>query len=141
ATRPVGSDYSMQPGRCGTPARRAGASAERSRFSAGAEMSSGQKRAFITGISGQDGSYLAELLLGKGYEVHGLLRRSSSINTRRLDTIYRDPHEPDHSFLLHYGDLSDGVTLTNLIRQIQPDEVYHLGAQSHVRVSFDIPEY
>jgi GDPmannose 4,6-dehydratase len=104
-------------------------------------MTSQKRRAFITGIAGQDGSYLAELLLGKGYEVHGLLRRSSSINTRRLDAIYRDPHEPNHSFLLHYGDLSDGVSLTNLIRQIQPDEVYHLGAQSHVRVSFDIPEY
>jgi GDPmannose 4,6-dehydratase len=98
-------------------------------------------RAFITGISGQDGSYLAELLLSKGYIVHGLLRRSSSINTRRLDTIYRDPHEADVSFVLHYGDLSDGVSLTNLVREIEPDEIYHLGAQSHVRVSFDIPEY
>src|SRR3981081_3199038 len=104
-------------------------------------MRTDRKRAFITGIAGQDGSYLAELLLGKGYEVHGLLRRSSSINTRRLDAIYRDPHEPDRSFVLHYGDLSDGVSLTNLVRQIEPDEVYHLGAQSHVRVSFDIPDY
>jgi GDPmannose 4,6-dehydratase len=84
---------------------------------------------------------LAELLLGKGYEVHGLLRRTSTINTRRLDPIYRDPHEPDRSFILHYGDLADGVSLTNLIREIEPHEVYHLGAQSHVRVSFDMPEY
>jgi GDPmannose 4,6-dehydratase len=104
-------------------------------------MSDQKKRAFITGISGQDGSYLAELLLGKGYEVHGLLRRSSSINTRRLDPIYQDPHEPDVPLILHYGDLSDGTSLTNLIREIEPDEIYHLGAQSHVRVSFDIPEY
>src|SRR5262249_43689751 len=101
----------------------------------------GRKRAFITGVSGQDGSYLAELLLGKGYEVHGLLRRSSSFNTQRLDGIYRDPHEPGRAFVLHYGDLSDGTSLTNLIRELEPDEIYHLGAQSHVRVSFDIPEY
>jgi GDPmannose 4,6-dehydratase len=100
-----------------------------------------QRRAFITGVSGQDGSYLAELLLSKGYEVHGLLRRSSSFNTRRLDAIYRDPHEPGAAFVLHYGDLADGTSLTNLIRELEPDEVYHLGAQSHVRVSFDIPEY
>jgi GDPmannose 4,6-dehydratase len=100
-----------------------------------------RKRAFITGISGQDGSYLAELLLSKGYHVHGLLRRASTINTHRLDGIYRDPHEADLPFVLHYGDLSDGVSLTNLVRQIEPDEIYHLGAQSHVRVSFDIPDY
>jgi GDPmannose 4,6-dehydratase len=99
-----------------------------------------KQRAFITGISGQDGSYLAELLLSKGYEVHGLVRRSSSFNTRRLDPIYRDPHE-NPALVLHYGDLSDGVSLTNLIRDLQPQEIYHLGAQSHVRVSFDIPEY
>ncbi len=104
-------------------------------------MSVARKRAFITGISGQDGSYLAELLLSKGYDVHGLLRRSSTINTHRLDGIYRDPHEPDLPFVLHYGDLSDGVSMTNLVRQIEPDEIYHLGAQSHVRVSFDIPDY
>lgn len=99
------------------------------------------KRALITGISGQDGSYLAELLLSKGYEVHGLVRRSSSFNTRRLDPIYRDPHEANTRLVLHYGDLADGVSLTNLIRDLQPHEIYHLGAQSHVRVSFDIPEY
>jgi GDPmannose 4,6-dehydratase len=104
-------------------------------------MRTDRKRAFITGISGQDGSYLAELLLGKGYEVHGLVRRSSSFNTRRLDPIYRDPHEPEPALVLHYGDLTDAVSLTNLLRELQPDEIYHLGAQSHVRVSFDIPEY
>jgi GDP-D-mannose dehydratase len=100
-----------------------------------------RRRAFITGISGQDGSYLAELLLAKGYAVHGLIRRSSSFNTARLDAIYRDPHEANSRLMLHYGDLSDGVSLTNLIRDLQPHEIYHLGAQSHVRVSFDIPEY
>jgi GDPmannose 4,6-dehydratase len=104
-------------------------------------VSAARKRAFITGISGQDGSYLAELLLSKGYDVHGLLRRSSTINTHRLDGIYRDPHEADLPFVLHYGDLSDGVSMTNLVRRIEPDEIYHLGAQSHVRVSFDIPDY
>ncbi len=104
-------------------------------------MSEARKRAFITGISGQDGSYLAELLLSKGYDVHGLLRRSSTINTHRLDPIYQDPHEANRPFVLHYGDLSDGVSMTNLVRQIEPDEIYHLGAQSHVRVSFDIPDY
>jgi GDPmannose 4,6-dehydratase len=97
--------------------------------------------ALITGISGQDGSYLAEFLLQKGYEVHGLIRRTSSINTARLDPIYRDPHEAGARLQLHYGDLSDGVSLTNLIRDLQPREIYHLGAQSHVRVSFDIPDY
>ena len=104
-------------------------------------MSESRKRAFVTGISGQDGSYLAELLLSKGYEVHGLVRRSSSFNTRRLDPIYSDPHEANARLVLHYGDLSDGVSLTNLIRDLQPQEIYHLGAQSHVRVSVDIPEY
>jgi GDPmannose 4,6-dehydratase len=99
------------------------------------------RRALITGISGQDGSYLAELLLTKGYEVHGLIRRSSSFNTHRLDPIYRDPHEAGTRLVLHYGDLADGVSMTNLIRDLQPHEIYHLGAQSHVRVSFDIPEY
>jgi GDPmannose 4,6-dehydratase len=99
------------------------------------------RRAMITGVSGQDGSYLAEFLLAKGYEVHGLIRRSSSFNTHRLDPIYRDPHEANTRLVLHYGDLSDGVSLTNLIRDLQPHEIYHLGAQSHVRVSFDIPEY
>ena len=97
--------------------------------------------AFITGITGQDGSYLAELLLSKGYEVHGLIRRSSSFNTSRIDHIYQDPHENDTSLHLHYGDLIDGVGLTNLIREIKPDEVYNLGAQSHVQVSFAMPQY
>jgi GDPmannose 4,6-dehydratase len=97
--------------------------------------------ALITGIAGQDGSYLAELLLAKGYTVHGIVRRASSINTSRLDHIYRDPHEPGRQLVLHYGDLTDSVGLVNLIRQIEPDEIYNLGAQSHVRVSFDIPEY
>ena len=97
--------------------------------------------AFITGITGQDGSYLAEFLLGKGYEVHGLIRRSSSFNTGRIDHIYEDPHDPNPKLFLHYGDLLDGVGLTNLIREIQPDEVYNLAAQSHVMVSFTMPQY
>jgi GDPmannose 4,6-dehydratase len=99
------------------------------------------KRALITGVTGQDGSYLAELLLSKSYEVHGLIRRASSFNTQRLDPIYRDPHESGVSFLMHYGDLSDSGSLVNLIRNLEPDEIYHLGAQSHVKVSFEIPEY
>jgi GDPmannose 4,6-dehydratase len=97
--------------------------------------------ALITGVTGQDGSYLAELLLGKGYEVHGLIRRASSFNTSRLDAIYRDPHESGVRFFTHYGDLSDSGSLINLIRDLEPDEIYHLGAQSHVKVSFEIPEY
>jgi len=99
------------------------------------------KVAFITGVTGQDGSYLAELLLGKGYEVHGLIRRSSTFNTSRIDHIYQDAHESDSKLFLHYGDLIDGVGLTNLIREISPDEVYNLGAQSHVQVSFTMPQY
>ena len=99
------------------------------------------KKALITGITGQDGSYLAELLLVKGYEVHGLIRRSSSFNTGRIDHIYQDPHEPGLRLRLHYGDLNDGSSLNKLIRTLEPDEIYNLGAQSHVRVSFDIPEY
>ena len=99
------------------------------------------KLAFITGITGQDGSYLAEFLLDKGYEVHGLIRRSSSFNTSRIDHIYQDVHEPNPKLFLHYGDLIDGVGLTNLIREISPDEVYNLGAQSHVQVSFSMPQY
>ena len=99
------------------------------------------KRAFITGITGQDGSYLTELLLEKDYEVHGLIRRSSSFNTGRIDHIYEDPHTPNPKLSLHYGDLTDGVNLTNLIREIQPTEVYNLGAQSHVQVSFTMPQY
>jgi GDPmannose 4,6-dehydratase len=99
------------------------------------------KRAFITGVTGQDGSYLAELLLEKGYEVHGVIRRSSSFNTERIDHIYQDPHTPNPKLFLHYGDLTDGVNMTNLIHQIQPTEVYNLGAQSHVQVSFTMPQY
>src|SRR5450759_2664405 len=98
-------------------------------------------KAFVTGITGQDGSYLAELLLGKEYEVHGLIRRSSSFNTSRIDHLYQDPHIHGSRLFLHYGDLSDGVRLTKLLYELHPDEIYHLGAQSHVRVSFDIPEY
>ena len=100
-----------------------------------------RKVALITGITGQDGSYLAELLLDKGYEVHGLIRRSSTFNTSRIDHIYQDPHEVDPKLFLHYGDLIDGVGLTNLVREIQPTEVYNLGAQSHVQVSFTMPQY
>ncbi len=99
------------------------------------------KKVLITGISGQDGSYLAELLLGKGYEVHGIVRRSSSFKTGRIDHLYRDPHEQGVRLLTHYGDLTDPVALTRMLYELQPDEIYHLGAQSHVRVSFDIPEY
>jgi GDPmannose 4,6-dehydratase len=99
------------------------------------------RRALISGISGQDGSYLAELLLEKGYEVHGIVRRSSSFNTERIDHLYRDPHEQDVRLRLHYGDLSDSTRLVKLVYELQPDEIYNLGAQSHVRVSFDTPEY
>jgi GDPmannose 4,6-dehydratase len=99
------------------------------------------RRALITGITGQDGSYLAELLLSKGYEVHGVIRRSSSFNTARIDHIYQDPHDEDHRLVLHFGDLTDGSRLVTLLQGIQPDEVYNLAAQSHVRVSFDEPEY
>ena len=99
------------------------------------------KKALITGITGQDGSYLAELLLEKGYEVHGVIRRSSSFNTGRIDHLYADPHTPGVRLKLHYGDLNDASSLNSLLRTIQPDEIYNLGAQSHVRVSFDVPEY
>jgi GDPmannose 4,6-dehydratase len=99
------------------------------------------KRALITGITGQDGSYLAELLLSKGYEVHGIIRRASTFNTGRIDHIYVDPHDPHARFFLHYGDISDSEQISNIIYNIRPDEVYHLASQSHVRVSFDIPEY
>jgi GDPmannose 4,6-dehydratase len=100
-----------------------------------------RKVALITGVTGQDGSYLAELLLSKGYEVHGLIRRSSTFNTSRIDHIYQDPHDTDPKLFLHYGDLIDGVGLTNLVREIKPTEVYNLGAQSHVQVSFTMPQY
>jgi GDPmannose 4,6-dehydratase len=99
------------------------------------------KRALITGITGQDGSYLAEFLLAKGYEVHGVLRRASTFNTERLDPIYQDPHAANYRLRLHYGDLDDGSSLRRILDSARPDEVYNLGAQSHVRVSFDVPEY
>ena len=99
------------------------------------------KRALITGITGQDGSYLAELLLGKGYEVHGIIRRSSSINTARIDHIYQDPHEASRRLILHYGDLTDGSNISRVVEKVKPAEIYNLGAQSHVLVSFQIPEY
>lgn len=99
------------------------------------------KRAFITGITGQDGSYLAELLLSKGYEVHGIIRRASTFNTERIDHLYQDPHINGVRLFLHYGDVADSTNLIKLLYRIQPEEIYHLGAQSHVRVSFDIPEY
>ena len=99
------------------------------------------KKALITGITGQDGSYLSELLLKKGYEVHGVIRRSSSFNTGRVDHLYRDPHEKDVRLFLHYGDLNDASSINRLLREVRPDEIYNLGAQSHVRVSFDVPEY
>src|ERR1700723_3257218 len=99
------------------------------------------KKALITGITGQDGSYLAEFLLAKGYEVHGIMRRSSTFNTERIEKIYQDPHQSGKKFFLHYGDLADASNLNQLIKAVHPDEIYNLGAQSHVRVSFDIPEY
>ena len=99
------------------------------------------KVALITGVTGQDGSYLAELLLEKGYEVHGIKRRASSLNTQRIDHIYQDPHENNNRFQLHYGDLTDSLNITKIIQECQPDEIYNLGAMSHVKVSFDVPEY
>src|SRR5476649_1672318 len=100
-----------------------------------------KKKALITGITGQDGAYLAELLLSKGYEVHGIKRRSSLFNTDRIDHLYQDPHEKNVDLILHYGDLSDSTNLIRIIQQVQPDEIYNLGAMSHVKVSFDTPEY
>ncbi len=99
------------------------------------------KKALITGLTGQDGSYLAEFLLSKGYEVHGIIRRASTFNTKRIDHVFVDPHEPTAKLFLYYGDLSDAEAVTNIVYNIKPDEVYHLGAQSHVKVSFDMPEY
>ena len=99
------------------------------------------KKALITGITGQDGSYLAELLLNKGYEVHGIIRRSSSFNTGRLDQIYQDPHVNDRRLFLYYGDLVDSLSIDDIVQKVIPDEIYHLGAQSHVRVSYDVPKY
>ena len=104
-------------------------------------MSGSRKRALITGITGQDGAYLAELLLEKGYEVHGIKRRSSSFNTDRVDHLYADPHVSDGRFSLHYGDLTDATNLIRIVQQVLPDEIYNLGAQSHVAVSFETPEY
>ena len=105
------------------------------------QVESSSQKALITGITGQDGSYLAELLLEKGYEVHGIVRRSSTFNTARIDHVYVDPHDETANLFLHYGDLTDGQSLTNLVLNIEPDEIYNLGAQSHVRVSFDAPVY
>jgi GDPmannose 4,6-dehydratase len=102
---------------------------------------SNSKRALLTGITGQDGSYISELLLSKGYEVHGIVRRSSTINTDRIDHLYQDPHLPETNLFLHYGDLTDGTTLRRILETVQPHEIYNLGAQSHVRVSFDAPQY
>ena len=99
------------------------------------------KKALITGVTGQDGAYLAELLLNKGYEVHGIKRRSSSFNTDRIDHLYQDPHESGRRFILHYGDLTDSTNLIRVVQQVQPDEIYNLAAQSHVAVSFESPEY
>ena len=99
------------------------------------------KKAFITGVTGQDGAYLAEFLLNKGYEVHGLKRRSSSFNTARIDHLYQDPHEKGVKFFLHHGDMTDSTSLTHIIQKVQPDEIYNLAAQSHVAVSFEEPEY
>ena len=99
------------------------------------------RKALITGVTGQDGAYLAEFLLDKGYEVHGIKRRSSSFNTDRIDHLYQDAHETDQKFILHYGDLADSLSLVRIIQKIQPDEIYNLGAQSHVAVSFESPEY
>ena len=104
-------------------------------------MTNTPKRALLTGITGQDGSYLAELLLAKGYEVHGIIRRSSSFNTERLDHLYQDPHVPKRNLVLHYGDLNDASSLNRILRVATPHEIYNLGAQSHVKVSFDVPEY
>lgn len=104
-------------------------------------MGSQVRKALITGITGQDGSYLAEFLLSRGYEVHGIIRRSSSFNTEPLDHLYLDPHDPEARLFLHYGDLTDGTGLRRIIGQVEPGEIYNLGAQSHVRVSFDQPEY
>ena len=99
------------------------------------------KRALITGITGQDGSYLTELLLSKGYEVHGIIRRASQFNTDRIDHLYEDPHQPDVHLFLHYGDLLDSAALRRIIGEVSPNEIYHLGAQSHVKVSFEQPSY
>ena len=99
------------------------------------------KKALVTGITGQDGSYLADFLLNKGYEVHGIKRRSSLINTDRINHLYQDPHEKDLKFILHHGDLTDALSLIRIIQEVQPDEIYNLGAQSHVAVSFEEPEY
>ena len=99
------------------------------------------KKALITGITGQDGSYLAEFLINKGYEVHGIKRRSSLINTDRIDHLYQDPSQDNRNFILHYGDLTDSTSLIRIIQEVQPDEIYNLGAQSHVAVSFEEPEY
>ena len=99
------------------------------------------KKALITGITGQDGSYLAELLLEKGYEVHGIIRRASTFNTERIDHLYKDPHKENVRMFLHYGDMTDSSNLNRILEKVQPDEIYNLAAQSHVKVSFEVPEY
>src|SRR5690606_31846608 len=104
-------------------------------------MKADNKVALITGVTGQDGAYLAEFLLSKGYTVHGIKRRSSSFNTGRIDHIYQDPHDQDPRFILHYGDMTDSTNLIRIVQQVQPDEIYNLAAQSHVQVSFETPEY
>ena len=105
-------------------------------------MSGGSRKvALVTGVTGQDGAYLSELLLAKGYQVHGIMRRSSSFNTGRIEHLYQDPHAPDRRFVLHHGDLTDSSNLIRIVQQVQPDEIYNLGAQSHVAVSFEMPEY
>jgi GDPmannose 4,6-dehydratase len=108
---------------------------------AGGDSEGAMKKALITGVTGQDGAYLADFLLRKGYTVHGIIRRASTFNTDRIDNLYRDPHDPKAKLLLHYGDMTDGTSLRRIIEKVQPDEVYNLGAQSHVKVSFDQPEY
>ena len=104
-------------------------------------MNESKKVALITGVTGQDGAYLSDFLLGKGYVVHGIKRRSSSINTQRIDHIFQDPHVEDQNFFLHYGDMTDSTNLIRIIKEVSPDEIYNLAAMSHVRVSFDMPEY
>jgi GDPmannose 4,6-dehydratase len=108
---------------------------------AGIKVNPIMKKALITGITGQDGSYLAEFLLGKGYEVHGIIRRASTFNTERIDHLYQDPHVNNMRLFLHYGDIADSTNLIKLLSRIQPDEIYQLAAQTHVRLNFDIPEY
>src|SRR3989337_1695083 len=135
------SDCNRHDGRALGPASISGSNDQWTRADVTTEMQPLSKRALITGITGQDGSYLAEFLLHKGYEVHGIIRRSSSFNTDRIDHLFRDPHDPEARVFLHYGDLTDGASLRQVLERVRPEEIYHLGAQSHVKVSFDQPEY